>query len=73
MNCKIIIALCLLGCGLAQAQSYTVQKPGKPPTYVNQGAGGGYTITSPGKPPTYVNPMAGGGYSVSEPVKRRHT
>ena len=57
-------ALCI---GFAYAQSYTVQKPGEPPVFVRQNAGGGYTVSKPGQTPTFVSPTPGGGYTVSRP------
>jgi hypothetical protein len=51
--------------GVATAQSYTVQKPGRSPEYIRQ-TRRRYTVIKPGQTPTYVRPNPGGGYSPAE-------
>ena len=64
---KLIVFLFSFACLLsALAQSYTVQEPGKLPTYVRS-TSSGVTITKPGQLPTTVRSTYGGGATISTP------
>jgi hypothetical protein len=62
----VAVSAAMVGSAMAQ-NSFVIQQPGQPPTYVDHSPMGGYTIKTPGEPTQYLNENHDGSYTLQDP------
>ena len=64
--CTVVASAVMAGSAIAQ-NSFVIQQPGQPPTYVDRSPTGGYTIKTPGESTQYLDRTHDGSYKLQNP------